>query len=114
MTVKEFASMFEMSVSELSDFTGYSRQALYNIIECNSTVQNRRYKAMLKSLKLHAWKKMCEKQNEVQTEYDRRIEALEELENRKRNYPGSDCVETINTEFEANARKSITVSNYCK
>ncbi len=114
MTVKEFANKFDMSVSELADYTGYSRKTLYNIIEGNAIVNTRRYEAMISNLKRDAWSKMCKEQSERQKRYEEQIKMLEELKTRKRSYPGSDAEETINTSFGPIESESVTLSNYCK
>lgn len=50
MKVKELSELFEMRVTDLAIFTGYTRQALYNIIEGQGAVNIRRYDAMHKLL----------------------------------------------------------------
>ncbi|MDF2609066.1 MAG: hypothetical protein K0R92_540 [Lachnospiraceae bacterium] len=86
MTVKEFAELFGMTVTELSEFSGYTRQALYNIIEGNAIVNSRRYNALLLHLEDYAWKQSCEKSGAIMKEYETRIAAIKELKNVKRNY----------------------------
>jgi len=86
MKTQEFAQKFGMSVTELSEYSGYTRQALYNIIEGNAVVNTRRYESLLKRLKVDAWRHLCEEQRRTQAEYESQIAALEELKNRERKY----------------------------
>ena len=90
MTTKEFAQTFGMTVSELSEYSGYSRKSLYNIIEGCAFVHTRRYDSLLKRLKKDAWQKMCEEKNRVQKEYDHKLEVLKELKSRERNHSANE------------------------
>lgn len=86
MTVKEFASKFGMSVTELAEYTGYSRKALYNIIEKDEVVNVRRFNSMVSRLKIDAWRKMIEGKRKIQEDYDSKVAMLDDLEKRKCGY----------------------------
>lgn len=83
MNLKEIAEMFEMTVSELSDYTGYSRQALYAIMANKNKVNDKRFKAMINQLKLKAQIDRERELKQVERNYNDKLKALDEFENRK-------------------------------
>jgi hypothetical protein len=90
--VKEFGNLFGMTVTELSEFSGYTRVALYDIIEGNAMVNKRRYNALLAHLKERAWTERLEKERNAREEYDKRMESLDDLRSRERCYGGYERV----------------------
>lgn len=54
LSLYEVASLFRMSVSELADFIGYTRQALYLLHNGSKSICTGRYYASLKLLKFQS------------------------------------------------------------
>lgn len=54
LSLSEVASLFRMSVSELADFIGYTRQALYLLHNGSKSICTGRYYASLKLLKFQS------------------------------------------------------------
>lgn len=83
MTLKELATLFGMSIEELSEYTGYTRQALYSIIANKNKVNEKRFKAMIRQLKIKALMDHDKDKREIEKRYNDKLDALDELENSK-------------------------------
>lgn len=83
MRVAEFAEIFGMTVSELSDYTGYSRKTLYNIFRSGNRCNNRRLTAMLRQLRIKSIKDLTDGKERLENQYQQRLDALEMIESEK-------------------------------
>lgn len=54
MTVKQLAKTFGLKVNEFASISGYSKQALYNIIEKGEAVNNVRFNSFIDHLQLYS------------------------------------------------------------
>ena len=77
MDVKQFAELYGMSVSELADYTGYSRKTLYNIFSGATGCNDRRLKAVVRQLRAKAMNDLTDEKVAADEKYMRRIQALE-------------------------------------
>lgn len=77
MDAKEFAEIYGMSVSDLAEYTGYSRKTLYNIFSGSSGCNDRRLKAMLRQLRAKALNDLTKEKETADNRYMKRLQALE-------------------------------------
>ncbi|MBS6212414.1 MAG: hypothetical protein KH812_20455 [Proteus hauseri] len=77
MTVKEFASKYDMSVNELCEVTGLSRQGLNDILVKGYPLRNKaRQQDVVLNLLSYAQQKKMEKKEEADKEYKERSELI--------------------------------------
>lgn len=81
MKAKELAAVFDMSVKELAQETGYSRRAIYKIIDESESANRTRYTAMIKQLALRAKNERDKDIGVIQEKYQKRLKALEKIYN---------------------------------
>lgn len=77
MDVKEFAEIYGMSVSDLAEYTGYSRKTLYNIFSSTSGCNDRRLRAMIRQLRAKAMNDLTKEKEAADKRYMERLQALE-------------------------------------
>ncbi|MDU7339304.1 MAG: hypothetical protein E7L17_14470 [Clostridium sp.] len=81
MNTKYLAQALNISISELSTITGYSRQTLYRLIDHRHPVNKRRFDTAVKSLILHS-DIITEKEiGEAKQRERARMRAIESLKN---------------------------------
>lgn len=78
MTIKEVAKAFDMSVKEFAEYTGYSRQALYQstFLKCEA-----RGKATIQLLRLKSLQMLAEEKKTADSRFNDRHQAITALEN---------------------------------
>lgn len=77
MDAKEFAEIYGMSVSELAEYTGYSRKTLYNIFAGGTSCNDRRLKSMIRQLRAKAMNDLTREKEAADNRYMKRLQALE-------------------------------------
>lgn len=77
MEVKDFAELYGMTVSDLADYTGYSRKTLYNIFSSPDNCNKRRIKAVARQLHAKALNDLTNEKMAADEKYRKRITALQ-------------------------------------
>lgn len=73
MTTKEFAEMFDMSVNEMCEYTGFSRQGLNEIVKGNSTKKSQKKREALHDLRERARELRYKERKELDAKYENRM-----------------------------------------
>lgn len=73
MTLKEFSNMFEMSVNEMCEYTGFSRQGLNEIVRGNSAKNSKKKRAALHDLRDRAMELRYKERKELDANYEIRM-----------------------------------------
>jgi len=79
MTLKEFSNMFEMSVNEMCEYTGFSRQGLNEIVKGNSTKNGTKKREALHDLRDRARELRYKERKELDTRYEDRMGTINSL-----------------------------------
>lgn len=81
MTLKEFSKMFNMSVNEMCEFTGFSRQGLNEIVKGNSTKNGVKKRMALHGLRDRTLDLKVADMKAANKEYEARMKAIDEIFN---------------------------------
>lgn len=81
MTTKEFAGMFGMTVNEMCEYTGFSRQGLNEIVKGNSTKNGLKKRDAKHNLRDMAVTMRMREQQAADEAYEARIRAIDEVFN---------------------------------
>lgn len=73
VTLKEFSNMFEMSVNEMCEYTGFSRQGLNEIVKGNSTKNSKKKRAAFHDLRDRAGELRYKDRKELDAKYENRM-----------------------------------------
>lgn len=76
MTTKEFANLFNMSVDEMCEFTGFSRQGLNEIVKGNSTKNGTKKREAKYDLRELALEMCLHEKLEAEERYKARVKAV--------------------------------------
>lgn len=80
VTTKEFSNAFDMTVNEMCEFLGLSRQGLNEIVTGRSTKESRKKRRALHDLRDYAIEKMFDDVKKADARYKERLK-LEEIFN---------------------------------
>ena len=73
VTLKEFSNAFEMSVNEMCEYTGFSRQGLNEIVKGNSTKKSQKKREALHDLRERARELRYKERKELDAKYENRL-----------------------------------------
>lgn len=76
MTVKEFVALFNMTVGEMCEFTGFSRQGLNEIVKGNSSKDGQKKRDARHELRELALDMLVEEQTAAQKRANTRIKEV--------------------------------------
>lgn len=79
MTLKEFSNMFGMSVNEMCEYTGFSRQGLNEIVKGNSTKNSQKKRTALHDLRDRARELRYKERKELDSKYEERMGTVNSL-----------------------------------
>lgn len=79
MTTKEFSALFGMSVNEMCEYTGFSRQGLNEIVKGNSTKNGGKKREALHDLRERAIDLRYKERKEMDANYKTRMAVADNL-----------------------------------
>lgn len=79
MTLKEFAALFHLSVNEMCELTGFTRQGLNEIVKGNSTKNSQKKRAALYDLRDRARELRYKERKELDAKYEERMGTVNSL-----------------------------------